>query len=223
MSMMKCPECGRDISDLAEKCPHCGFPMKPNSTNNISSTSPFPQQPNTSKLNIDYPKQKNSVLGILALIFSILGCTFIIGAILAIVDLCKKNNETKKTCSIIALVICGLWIIVGISGDIGSNSSEQLPNNEIETQVTETQEQEISEPDNNTTIQNNSSPETDQQFDSLEDAFKQGFDDSYHISDENQENIDSIKENISEITNDEDVQEAYENWKKSVKNALGGK
>lgn len=174
--MIKCSECGRDISNLAEKCPHCGFPMKSNNTNSISSIPSFPQQPNTSKLYIDHPKQKNSVLGILALTFSILGCTFIIGAILAIVDLRKNNNETKKTYSIIALVICVFWIIAGLVGGI-SNSSEQLPNN-----GTETQAQEISEPDNNTTIQDDGKSEANQQFDSLEDSFKQGFDDGFRIS-----------------------------------------
>ena len=28
MSMIKCPECGKNISDKAEKCPHCGISKK---------------------------------------------------------------------------------------------------------------------------------------------------------------------------------------------------
>lgn len=28
MSIIKCPECGREISSFAKFCPHCGFPMK---------------------------------------------------------------------------------------------------------------------------------------------------------------------------------------------------
>ena len=28
MALIKCPECGKDISNVAEFCPHCGFPMK---------------------------------------------------------------------------------------------------------------------------------------------------------------------------------------------------
>ena len=28
MAMIKCPECGRDISDKALKCPQCGYPMQ---------------------------------------------------------------------------------------------------------------------------------------------------------------------------------------------------
>ena len=26
MALIKCPECGQQISDKAEKCPHCGLP-----------------------------------------------------------------------------------------------------------------------------------------------------------------------------------------------------
>lgn len=29
MALTKCPECGNTISDKAEKCPHCGCPLKP--------------------------------------------------------------------------------------------------------------------------------------------------------------------------------------------------
>lgn len=28
MSMIKCPECGKEISDSAKSCPNCGHPMK---------------------------------------------------------------------------------------------------------------------------------------------------------------------------------------------------
>lgn len=32
MAMIKCPECGKDISNQAKMCPQCGFPMKRTST-----------------------------------------------------------------------------------------------------------------------------------------------------------------------------------------------
>lgn len=28
MALIKCPECGHEISDRAESCPHCGFPIR---------------------------------------------------------------------------------------------------------------------------------------------------------------------------------------------------
>ena len=27
MALIKCPECGRDVSDKSEKCIHCGYPL----------------------------------------------------------------------------------------------------------------------------------------------------------------------------------------------------
>lgn len=40
MSLIKCPECGKDISDTAPSCPHCGFQLniKKETVNNIPIT-----------------------------------------------------------------------------------------------------------------------------------------------------------------------------------------
>lgn len=102
MSMIYCRECGKEVSDLAEKCPNCGAPIK--AAQATPQVQPY------------QPKEKNSTLGVLALIFSILGCTFIVGIILAIIDLTKKDGR-KKTLSIIALVICGIWLLIAIAGN----------------------------------------------------------------------------------------------------------
>lgn len=115
MAMIYCKECGKEISDKADKCPHCGCPMQ--------STNAAPQ---TNSLKAK--EGKVSGLSITALIFSILGCTFIIGIILAIIDLCIKDGR-KKTCSIIALVISGIWLVIGVANagnnDKPTNSSAQ--------------------------------------------------------------------------------------------------
>lgn len=29
MTLIECPECGEEISDKAESCPHCGVPIAP--------------------------------------------------------------------------------------------------------------------------------------------------------------------------------------------------
>lgn len=31
MAIIKCPECGKDISEKATHCIHCGYPIKPRS------------------------------------------------------------------------------------------------------------------------------------------------------------------------------------------------
>lgn len=32
MALMNCPECGKEISDQAVSCPHCGYPLHPDET-----------------------------------------------------------------------------------------------------------------------------------------------------------------------------------------------
>ena len=27
MALIQCPECGKEISDTTDKCPHCGYPL----------------------------------------------------------------------------------------------------------------------------------------------------------------------------------------------------
>ena len=34
MALIKCPECGKEISDKAIQCIHCGYPLQQNDTNN---------------------------------------------------------------------------------------------------------------------------------------------------------------------------------------------
>ena len=73
----------------------------------------------------------NSSLGVAALIFSVLGCTFLIGAILAIIDL-TKNDGKKKTLAKISLGICGAWVLFSIIANIlrTSNSEKTVQNTE---------------------------------------------------------------------------------------------
>ena len=28
MALIQCPECGKEVSDKAGKCPHCGYPLE---------------------------------------------------------------------------------------------------------------------------------------------------------------------------------------------------
>ena len=38
MALIKCKECGKEISDAADSCPHCGFPLKQESNNDENIT-----------------------------------------------------------------------------------------------------------------------------------------------------------------------------------------
>lgn len=52
MSLIKCPECGKEISSYATSCPHCGRPMRYTSISQKGNLSPEPIQ----KDNIICPK-----------------------------------------------------------------------------------------------------------------------------------------------------------------------
>lgn len=102
-------------------------------------------------------KSSVSVLGIIALILSIIPCTYLLGIVLAIIDLLMKNGK-KKIFSIIALVIGALWLLVSILflglGIIGSTvepteqtSYESIVENEPSEEVIESESPETEEPE----------------------------------------------------------------------------
>lgn len=181
---MKCPECGNEISDLAEQCPNCGFPIGFNSqatvTNNMgsqpnSSNSQYQSQPYVQTMKPYTPKEKNSVLGILALIFSIIGCTFWVGIILAVIDLVKHDGK-KKVCSIIALVIAGIWLVLIIISGIFSSGetkgSEYVSKVESNMNQEESQAADVGETDNTKEDQDSNSEVTTDNKSGIDDEVK---------------------------------------------------
>lgn len=127
MAMINCPECGKEVSDKAANCPGCGCPIGVGNTGDGANGTQY-HQTNTYQQNftpqpvrayIQKPS-KNSGLGIAALILSIIGVTFFIGIILAVIDLCRKDGN-KKTFSIISICICVFWVVMLIS--VGGNDS----------------------------------------------------------------------------------------------------
>ncbi len=114
MAIINCPECGREISDKAVNCPECGCPIGIGGTPFSSENTYQTQQPIPQQIRAYVPQQKNSGLGIAALILYIVGCTFWLGIILAIVDLCKKDGR-KHTCSIIAICVAVAWVILALA------------------------------------------------------------------------------------------------------------
>lgn len=56
MALIKCPDCGQDISDKATQCIHCGCPISPK-TNIDKISFPYPE-PKKSYNNVDIDSSK---------------------------------------------------------------------------------------------------------------------------------------------------------------------
>ncbi len=97
---MKCPKCGIEFN--GNFCPNCGTALHPNT--------------------VPPAKPKVSTLSVFALIFSILGCTYVLGFILAIIDSTKKDGH-NKVLSHAAFGICSIWLIFTIFFATSSNKS----------------------------------------------------------------------------------------------------
>lgn len=191
MGLIKCPECGKEISDKADVCIGCGFPIK-NYLKEKGERSDYLQPENKeietvqkdsfmennkntvicescgaeNNADADYcckcgspikdggfrnnftrvfeefgnTDKKNSVISIIAAIFSIFGCMCYVGLILAIVDLCSGKKERQHKWSIFAILVCIVWTIVFIFfGTTGGNESDSVADTQIESQ-TETEE-----------------------------------------------------------------------------------
>ena len=64
MALIKCPECGREISSMAESCPHCGYPIhKSQSSENSSVANPFSNNKSYQDNPFDKPKQTQRRIG----------------------------------------------------------------------------------------------------------------------------------------------------------------
>lgn len=56
MALIKCPECGHEVSDKAEKCIHCGYPLQ----ENIESKIPAAAETPTDHVDIDQPEAEHT-------------------------------------------------------------------------------------------------------------------------------------------------------------------
>ena len=87
MALINCPECGKEISDRAGSCPHCGCPVNNTSTESNTESQKLPIN-NT--INFDIKKKLPIIMGIVVVI--------VIGIIIYNVAVVKprKIEEQKK-------------------------------------------------------------------------------------------------------------------------------
>lgn len=160
--MKVCPKCGREYGNSSVRCVICKCDLEEiverkslETKSTKGNTARTTVQNRTLKRDIpnrntvedprkeeqkemavyvkNEPEKSEGVsgLGITALVFSLLGCMAFIGAILAIVDLCIKDGK-KKVCSILALVFCGIWILVLAIGNLALKDNRRDSSRSVE-------------------------------------------------------------------------------------------
>ena len=123
MSLIKCPECGKEMSDLAEKCPNCGAPNpnydpdKPKPGELYTACSKHPDKKSVLKCSA-CGKEMCSVCGINSKTFED-GDVFCPECYLKFLK--KRNHDAKKTItfSYIAIAFQVVMTVVAICALIG--------------------------------------------------------------------------------------------------------
>lgn len=116
MALIRCPECGKEISDKAVSCPNCGCPMRQEPVEYLRE-----------EYEEDEEEEKESGVSIATLVCYILSVIFnilsvkLLGGLLALVTLilltisyCKKG---KCTCANIVFwinVVCIVLLVIGV-------------------------------------------------------------------------------------------------------------
>lgn len=92
MSLIKCSECGKEISDKATTCPNCGAPIESMNNSIESSVSPIPEEPKKSKKE----RKKGSCLKTILIVFGVLIVLSVIGNIIGGGN-DKEKSESAQT------------------------------------------------------------------------------------------------------------------------------
>lgn len=133
MALIKCPECGKEISDKADSCPQCGYPINKNmenstdevnksSDNNFPDLHSFPVPPVEVKNNLDGSTQitsvKNTWFSIASLILVILGTLLQVapliwgGFILGTIDFFVNRDNRKYLFLVLTFIIGVIGFLV---------------------------------------------------------------------------------------------------------------
>lgn len=96
MALIKCPECGKEVSDKALSCPNCGYAMTVRIDENNDE------------------RHRESAIGIIGLIFACLGFFIPFGIIGGILSYIATSKKDKSVCGIIGSFITIINIVIWI-------------------------------------------------------------------------------------------------------------
>ena len=107
MALIRCPECDREVSDIAKNCPHCGFPLgvienvteEPQKTDGVHYARPNGSLPKREEKQKKKGKGIWIVIGIIALFA---GC----GACMGGSDSSSDSVQTESAKETVEYVLC---------------------------------------------------------------------------------------------------------------------
>ena len=121
MALIKCPECGKEVSDSAKSCPHCGYPLdkeQPINQEVVDEAKQFSNEPEEIKRyrrEIDICRRRRvvmvtigSVLAGLSLVLIVLLAVFYYRAV---IDLAMSHYSDPETIRITNAIV---WYVFGI-------------------------------------------------------------------------------------------------------------
>ena len=121
MALIKCPECGKEISNSAKSCPHCGYPLdkeQPINQEVVDETQHFSNEPEEIKRyrrEIDICRRRRvvmvtigSVLAGISLVLIVLLAVFYYRAV---IDLAMSHYSDPETIRITNAIV---WYVFGI-------------------------------------------------------------------------------------------------------------
>lgn len=86
MALIKCPECGKDVSDTAKSCIHCGYVLKEDIVAQPQSFATAPQNQNSAKKSLNKGVTINLIVTIVYLLFFALYAFFSDGIFIGGID-----------------------------------------------------------------------------------------------------------------------------------------
>ena len=112
MALIKCPECGKQISSKASSCPNCGCPITVTDKRRAEDISAeiLPEE----KEILEEASKKNIKAAKIGLVFSIiLFCIFLVFFIFGIAY--RKDSKITVACIVLSIVsFCGFLIAISI-------------------------------------------------------------------------------------------------------------
>ena len=150
---MKCQNCGKELNDDFQLCPYCGSAVESADNRQTEQTNTYhtgntynygAQQQTTKYQQNNQNQKKNGVIGVLALVFGIIGmlssCAVvgilpaIIGVIFGIIGIATKNRKGMSIAGLVCGCI-GVFIFVIAFSLMGDSDSSNSSNVEESTQI----------------------------------------------------------------------------------------